>query len=221
MSLHSIILFRTFLQISISTSLDNFLPPSIPSFHLKEKWWRLLPTDIVIKDITPGSVVVYKSKEFNEKLLDGVIISDNNVENNTIVRIRRFFDGICEEIEYADIINRIPYDIHPNDKKYDIDNSFSTWIWCIPRPFQGEGSKNLKGKLLLWFISAEINMIKDDPLLCVSIQQDIPFNYGYIWGPLPITCFIDVHNSNIGVNGNSFNIQDINAVLDTPLSLLV
>lgn len=206
--------------VSISTSLLNFLPPSIPTFEVKKDWWRLIPTESTNSDFSKGSVVVYKSGGSDMKLLDGVLV-DVVGENTKRIKIKRLIDGKCEEVSSDAVLNRIPYDIHPFDGKYDTESSLSSWTWCIPRHFQGENSKGSKGKLLLWFVSGEINMISDDPLLCVSIQPDIPFNHGYIWGPLPITCFIDVINPNGGNLEQGYNFQDIDSILDTPLSLLV
>ncbi|KAF7455919.1 hypothetical protein HWI79_3566 [Cryptosporidium felis] len=214
---------RSFMEleepISISTSLLNFLPPSIPTFEVKKKWWRLLPAEPTSKDFAKGSVIVYRSG--NSNLLSDGVITEVSVDNSDKIKIRRLFDGECEEITREDILNRVPYDIHPFDEKYDINSPLSSWTWCIPRQFQGDNGKGVKGKFLLWLVSAEINMINDDPLLCVSIQPDIPFNYGYIWGPLPITCFIDIRNSNIGDSEHSWNLQDVDSILDTPLNLLV
>ncbi|KAH8739714.1 hypothetical protein FG386_001421 [Cryptosporidium ryanae] len=206
-----------------TTTLNNFLPPSIPTFELKEDWWRLLPLNFTEKDSVPGSVVVYKSKNSENFLLDGVIVKTNyNGEDS--VKVRRISDGVLEEVKCEKITHRIFFDIHPIRGDYDApDNPLSTWTWCIPRPFQGENSKGIKGRLLLWFVSAEIEMIRSDSLLCVSIQPDIPFNYGYIWGPLPITCFIDVQNVNPAVDGGENNAisHEIESILDTPLCLLV
>ncbi|OII74987.1 uncharacterized protein cubi_03097 [Cryptosporidium ubiquitum] len=207
-------------SVSISTSLLNFLPPSIPTFEIKKDWWRLLLPESTSNDISKGSIVVYKSNGSEQKLLDGVLVEINNDDTGRII-VKRLFDGKCEEIDTEAILNRIPYDIHPFDGKYDKESSLSSWTWCIPRPFQGENSKGSKGKLLLWFVSGEINMINDDPLLCVSIQPDIPFNHGYIWGPLPITCFIDVKTPIGGNIEQGCSFQDIDSILDTPLSLLV
>lgn len=209
------------------TALNSFLPPSVPTLVLEEGWWRLLPPDFTEKDSSPGSVVVYKSANSgsDDLLLDGVIVkADAREEGEGSIKVRRILDGTLEDVKREEILYRLPYDIHPTRGKYDaLDNPLSAWIWCIPRPFQGENSKGIKGRLLLWFVSAEIEMIKNDSLLCVSIQPDIPFNYGYIWGPLPITCFIDVQNSNPAVNLASGNAssQDIESILDTPLYLLV
>ncbi|KAH7648440.1 hypothetical protein FG379_000364 [Cryptosporidium bovis] len=204
------------------TMLNNFLPPSIPTFELKEGWWRLLPLDFTEKDSVPGSIVVYESQNSENFLLDGVVVK-KIVDGGDSIKVRRISDGVLEEVKREKILNRVSFDIHPVKGDYDaIDNPLSTWIWCIPRPFQGENSKGIKGRLLLWFVSAEIEMVKNDSLLCVSIQPDIPFNYGYIWGPLPITCFIDVQNVGHTMSGGEGDTvsQEIESILDTPLCLL-
>ncbi|KAJ1613804.1 hypothetical protein OJ253_59 [Cryptosporidium canis] len=206
--------------VSISTSLLNFLPPSIPTFEVQKNWWRLFPTESTNDDIYKGSILVYRSSGSDQMLLDGVLV-DVASDANSKIGVRRLIDGKYEQVDRTAFLNRIPFDIHPIDGKYDTESPLSLWNWCIPRPFHGESSKGSKGKLLLWLVSGEINMISDDSLLCVSIQPDIPFNHGYIWGPLPITCFIDVKAPNGGNVDNGYNLQDIDSILDTPLSLLV
>lgn len=205
---------------SVSTSLLGLLPPSIPTLELRRGWWRLLPPEMTSEDLHKGSVVVYRSEASGLGLRDGVLV-ETPTDCGAGLRVRALADDRREEVDLTDVRNRLPFDIHPFDGDYGTADPLSSWSWCIPRPFQGESSKGSKGKFLLWLVSGEINMISEDPLLCVSIQPDIPFNHGYIWGPLPITCFTDVKTPGCEHTEQGCSLQDVDSILDTPLSLLV
>ncbi|EEA06763.1 uncharacterized protein CMU_014390 [Cryptosporidium muris RN66] len=205
----------------IKTLINCFVPPSIPVVDIRVGWWRFPPNESSDRDLVPGSVVCILKEISSQKMLDAVVISKYD-SNETSVNVYLFQSKEIATISPSQIVFRLAYDIHPTSGIYISDSTvdLSSWFWCIPRPLSSDHPKSPKGRWIIWLVSFMLDLVTKDPMLCYCIQQDLVFNRGFLWDPLPITCFTEATLSKY-TSETDVILHDVDSILDMPLNLLI
>ncbi|KAL7066508.1 hypothetical protein ACR3K2_30480 [Cryptosporidium serpentis] len=205
----------------IKTLINCFVPPSIPVVDIRFGWWRFPPNESSDRDLVPGSVVCILKEISSQEILDAVVISKYD-SNETSVKVYLFQSKEIATISPSQIVFRLAYDIHPTSGVYISDSTvdLSSWFWCIPRSLSSDHPKSPKGRWIIWLVSFMLDLVTKDPMLCYCIQQDLVFNRGFLWDPLPITCFTEATLPKY-TSETDVILHDVDSILDMPLNLLI